>query len=239
MEEGVTIHWHGVDVPNAEDGVAGVTQNAVLPDDRYTYRFRAEQVGTFWYHTHQVSSKEVRRGLFGVLVIEPREAPVGLDLALAVHTFDGVPTINGSDELERRKVEPGTPVRLRLVNTDSFGQQVTVSGSPFRVVAIDGTDLNGPTPTRRARPSRSPGAAGSTSRSRCQRRRVRVTLLKSNAALALSADGKAAPRAELPGPDFDPLAYGRPAPAPFGATTDRVRPSLRAESHAKTRVLRR
>ena len=67
----MTIHWHGVDVPNAEDGVAGVTQNAVLPGERYTYRFRAEQVGTFWYHTHQVSSKEVRRGLFGVLVIEP------------------------------------------------------------------------------------------------------------------------------------------------------------------------
>ncbi len=69
----MTIHWHGVDVPNAEDGVAGVTQNAVLPGESYTYRFRAEQVGTFWYHTHQVSSKEVRRGLFGVIVIEPRE----------------------------------------------------------------------------------------------------------------------------------------------------------------------
>ena len=69
----MTIHWHGVDVPNAEDGVAGVTQDAVLPGERYMYRFRAEQVGTFWYHTHQVSSKEVRRGLFGALVIEPRE----------------------------------------------------------------------------------------------------------------------------------------------------------------------
>ena len=146
----MTIHWHGVDVPNAEDGVAGVTQNAVLPGERYSYRFRAEQVGTFWYHTHQVSSKDVRRGLFGVLVIEPSPVPAaGLDLVAAVHTFDGVPTINGSDELERRKVEPGTPVRLRLVNTDSFGQQVTLSGSPFRVVAIDGTDLNGPTPLER------------------------------------------------------------------------------------------
>ena len=62
-------------MPNAEDGVAGVTQNAVLPGESYTYRFRAEQVGTFWYHTHQVSSKEVRRGLFGVVVIEPRETP--------------------------------------------------------------------------------------------------------------------------------------------------------------------
>ena len=104
VEQGVTIHWHGVDVPNAEDGVAGVTQDAVLPGERYIYRFRAEQVGTFWYHTHQVSSKEVRRGLFGVLVIEPRDdAAAELDLVAAMHTFDGVPTINGSDELERRE----------------------------------------------------------------------------------------------------------------------------------------
>ena len=71
IAQGVTIHWHGVDVPNAEDGVAGVTQDAVLPGERYVYRFRAEQVGTFWYHTHQASSKEVRRGLFGAIVIEP------------------------------------------------------------------------------------------------------------------------------------------------------------------------
>ena len=90
IDVGVTIHWHGIDVPNAEDGVAGVTQNAVLPGESYTYRFRAEQVGTFWYHTHQVSSKEVKRGLFGVVVIEPREQQPGVDTALAVHTFDGI-----------------------------------------------------------------------------------------------------------------------------------------------------
>ena len=94
--EGVTIHWHGVDVPNAEDGVAGVTQNAVLPGQTYTYRFRAEQVGTFWYHTHQVSSEEVRRGLFGVIVIEPtRTAGQALRPRVVAHTFDGVATLNG------------------------------------------------------------------------------------------------------------------------------------------------
>jgi FtsP/CotA-like multicopper oxidase with cupredoxin domain len=43
--EGVTIHWHGLDVPNAEDGVAGVTQNAVEPGGRYVYRFRPSRSG--------------------------------------------------------------------------------------------------------------------------------------------------------------------------------------------------
>ena len=65
IDDGVTIHWHGVDVPNTEDGVAGVTQDAVPPGGRYVYRFRPEQVGTFWYHTHQNASDGVEKGLYG------------------------------------------------------------------------------------------------------------------------------------------------------------------------------
>jgi FtsP/CotA-like multicopper oxidase with cupredoxin domain len=110
VTEGVTIHWHGVDVPSAEDGVAGVTQNAVQPGQTYTYRFRADQVGTFWYHTHQVSSREVRRGLFGVIVIEPRDRQPCFDIALAAHTFEGVPTLNG-DEGGGRENGPSRHVR--------------------------------------------------------------------------------------------------------------------------------
>jgi FtsP/CotA-like multicopper oxidase with cupredoxin domain len=45
---GITLHWHGVDVPNSADGVAGVTQDAVPVGGEYTYRFRAPQAGTFW-----------------------------------------------------------------------------------------------------------------------------------------------------------------------------------------------
>ncbi|MBA3566646.1 MAG: multicopper oxidase domain-containing protein, partial [Actinobacteria bacterium] len=60
IEDGVTIHWHGVNVPNAEDGVAGVTQDAVRPGGRYRYRFRVEQEGSYWYHSHQVGSEQVR-----------------------------------------------------------------------------------------------------------------------------------------------------------------------------------
>src|SRR5919202_2372394 len=78
VEGGVTIHWHGVDVPNAEDGVAGVTQDAVPVGGAHTYRFVADQVGTFWYHSHQVSHVQVQRGLFGALVITSADhAPGG------------------------------------------------------------------------------------------------------------------------------------------------------------------
>ena len=73
VPDGVTLHWHGVDVPNAEDGVAGVTQNAVPVGKSYTYRFVADQVGTYWYHSHQVSHAQVQGGLLGALVVSPPE----------------------------------------------------------------------------------------------------------------------------------------------------------------------
>jgi FtsP/CotA-like multicopper oxidase with cupredoxin domain len=219
---GVTIHWHGVDVPNAEDGVAGVTQNAVLPGQSYTYRFRAEQVGTFWYHTHQVSSEEVQRGLFGALVIERRAQPSGvLDRVLLAHTFDGVATLNGADEPRALRVRPGTAVRIRLVNSDSAVRRFDVGGAAFRVLAIDGTDLNAPSLLDRVS---LPLAAGGRYDVGfvMPAHGVRVELEDSAAALDLTTPtGRPAPPA--PGAvervSFDPLDYGRPAPAPFSASS--------------------
>ena len=60
--------------PNAEDGVAGVTQDAVPVGGSHVYRFVVEDAGTFWYHSHQVSHAQVRGGLFGVLVVAPGDA---------------------------------------------------------------------------------------------------------------------------------------------------------------------
>ena len=62
---GITLHWHGVDVPNADDGVAGVTQDAVMIGQSFTYRFVADHAGTYWYHSHQTSNEQVSGGLLG------------------------------------------------------------------------------------------------------------------------------------------------------------------------------
>jgi FtsP/CotA-like multicopper oxidase with cupredoxin domain len=214
VEDAVTIHWHGIDVPNAEDGVAGVTQDAVVPGQSYTYRFRAEQVGTFWYHTHQVSSKEVRRGLFGVIVIEPREEQPGMDLVLAAHTFDGIPTLNGDEGGGRRETPVGTPVRLRLVNTDSFEQTFTVSGTPFRVLAIDGTDLHEPGELENVAVPIAAGGRVDVGFTQPPSG-VRVGLEGTEVAIGLGPSGGPAPREVAPTGTFDPLTYGTPAPAPF------------------------
>jgi FtsP/CotA-like multicopper oxidase with cupredoxin domain len=145
LEQGVSVHWHGVDVPNAEDGVAGVTQDSVPPGGRYVYRFRAEQAGTYWYHSHQHSLNEVERGLYGAFVVAPADRPLEpVDVALIAHTLRGASLIGGSDEPVRRQVAPGTPVRLRLVNTDNVDRRFALAGTAFRVAAVDGGDLYNP-----------------------------------------------------------------------------------------------
>src|SRR3954449_11660511 len=84
VPDGITLHWHGVDVPNAEDGVAGVTQDAVVPGGSFVYRFVATDAGTYWYHSHQVAHQQLKGGLFGPLVVHPPGEPTARDVVAAV-----------------------------------------------------------------------------------------------------------------------------------------------------------
>jgi FtsP/CotA-like multicopper oxidase with cupredoxin domain len=140
VPDGVSLHWHGVDVPNGDDGVAGVTQDAVPVGGRFEYRFRAVDAGTYWYHSHQQSHEQVPGGLFGMLVVSANAG----DVVAAIHTYDGVRTIDGHKGQWRVPAPPGGTVRVRLANTDETSVIVRPSGR-FRVLAIDGHDVNGPT----------------------------------------------------------------------------------------------
>src|SRR6478672_7801626 len=129
---GVTLHWHGVDVPNADDGVAGVTQDAVRPGREFTYRFRATQVGTFWYHSHQLSHEQVQHGLFGALVITaPGDVDTAADALALVHIYDGQRTINGRSGDVPVAVQPGARVRVRVVNTDNGPMPVGLGAAAY------------------------------------------------------------------------------------------------------------
>lgn len=220
IEDGVTIHWHGVDVPNAEDGVAGVTQDATLPGGRHTYRFRVEQVGTFWYHSHQVSSEQVKRGLFGAFVILPRERArsAGLDQTVLSHTYSSIVAIGREDRVTRRAVAPGTPVRLRLVNTDNAARRFSLEGTPFRVVAIDGTDLDAPSALRGRTLEIAAGGRYDVAFT-MPATPTKLAILGTPVGIAFSRDGKREPVAEAVGPEFDPTDYGRPGTTPFGAAS--------------------
>jgi FtsP/CotA-like multicopper oxidase with cupredoxin domain len=144
IDDGVTLHWHGYDVPNGEDGVAGVTQDALAPGERFTSRFIADEPGTYWYHTHQAASEGVRRGLYGMLIVEPAGGVTeSLDLALPVHRIGGEVVIGATDGPQAFTAEEGETVRLRIANTEQSPIHVTLAGSPFRVAAVDGRDLDG------------------------------------------------------------------------------------------------
>lgn len=73
LAEPTTIHWHGVDVPNAMDGVPGLTQRPVQPGETFVYAFEARPAGTRWYHTHFQEHRQLDRGLAGPLIIEAPE----------------------------------------------------------------------------------------------------------------------------------------------------------------------
>jgi FtsP/CotA-like multicopper oxidase with cupredoxin domain len=141
VEDGVTLHWHGYDVPSGDDGVAGVTQDAVAPGESFVYRFVADQVGTFWYHTHQDALEGIVRGLYGGLVVLPAEDPSDIaDVTALIHTLDGATLIGENDVL--RVPEIG-PTRLRLANTDQVPRRIVLDADA-QLVALDGTDLAEP-----------------------------------------------------------------------------------------------
>ncbi|MGI8586747.1 MAG: multicopper oxidase family protein [Chloroflexia bacterium] len=154
-----TLHWHGIALPNAEDGVAGVTQNAVPPGNSFTYEFVVKDAGTYWYHSHQDTSGQIPRGLFGALIVEPRTAPaVAHDYVVLLHAPAGTNgvLVNGTIGDLHLAARPGDTVRLRLINAvapgiDGGPEAPVLLGAPYRVVALDGRDLSGPQPLGPAR----------------------------------------------------------------------------------------
>ena len=69
-----SIHWHGLILPSNMDGVPGLSFAGIKPGETFTYQFKAVQSGTYWYHSH--SGYQEQTGLYGSIVIEPRETDV-------------------------------------------------------------------------------------------------------------------------------------------------------------------
>ena len=163
LAEGTTVHWHGVRVPNAMDGVPVITQPSIEPGGSFTYEFTAPDAGTFFYHPHQRSYEQMGRGLAGPLIVEESEPPkVDRDVLWVLGDWrlerdasirggfgsfmdvshngrvGNTVTINGRVPDEFR-VRAGERVRLRLVNAAA----ARIFALEFRghrpwVIALDG-----------------------------------------------------------------------------------------------------
>ena len=163
LAEETTVHWHGLRLPNAMDGVPHLTQKPIATGDSFTYEFDCVDAGTFWYHPHSRSSVQVGRGLSGPFIVEERE-PIAVDRDITwalndwrllkdasisndfgnMHDMSHAGrignfiTVNGISP-ETFEVRSGERIRLRLINTSNariFG--LTFEGHAPTIVAMDG-----------------------------------------------------------------------------------------------------
>ena len=122
LEEKTTIHWHGVRVPNAMDGVPHLTQPPVEPGERFRYAFTPEDAGTFWYHPHQRSFEQVGRGLYGPLIIEEADPPqVDRDLVWMLDDW----RLN-----DQGQISGGFGSRHDAMMAGRIGNTITINGKP-------------------------------------------------------------------------------------------------------------
>lgn len=217
VPDGVTLHWHGIDVPGGQDGVAGVTQDAVRIGQDFVYRFVVRRAGTFWYHSHQMSHEQVAGGLFGALVVRPARPPAAtVDVVALAHLYHGIRTLNGSETDVTVTARPGATARVRVINTDNGPVPAWVTGAAPRLVAVDGADLHGPTAIGAAAVLVTAGG----------RADLEVTLpldgspvrVQIGGPLSVVLGGSAGvPPTTRPAGTLDLLTYGTPAPVGFDA----------------------
>ena len=216
VADGLTLHWHGLDVPNSVDGVAGVTQDAIMPGETYGYRFIPRQAGTFWYHSHQMSHPQVLGGLLGPLIILPSDkGSDAVDLTALVHLYGGVRTINGAAGESHVPAAPGTVARVRLINTDGGPMPVWVPGASFRVIAVDGSDVHEPGLVHDQAVLVTAGARVDLAVVVPDTGAVRIAM----AGAGLVVGAGSAPSGPAPSVFVDLLQYGTPAPIGFDPST--------------------
>ena len=103
LPEPTTMHWHGIPVPNAMDGVPGVTQPPIAPGETFVYDFVTDIPGSYLYHSHV--GLQIDRGLIGSLVVEERRPGVAVDREYTLILDDflpGDPTPLGAGGVARR-----------------------------------------------------------------------------------------------------------------------------------------
>jgi len=160
LPEATAVHWHGVHVPNAMDGVPGLTQTPVAPGASFDYRLTPPDAGTFWYHPPLDFGAQLDRGLAGILVVD-EVTPMDVDLDAALLLSDWYLSQRQSVDIAVHTndiaVHTNDRLRLRLVNaTRTRALTVRVDRHQPVVMAIDGEPAE-PFTTRRGRVTLAPG----------------------------------------------------------------------------------
>lgn len=159
---GTDIHWHGIDVPNDQDGVAPITQDLVEPGDTYTYRFTTTEPAIGMYHAHAHGELAVPNGLFGTMYVGdlpsvagrtisgievPDDLEIAQDIPMVVNDAGEIGlTLNGKSfpATEPVVVEQGDWVRVTYFNEGLQVHPMHLHGFEQLVIAKDGEPLDAP-----------------------------------------------------------------------------------------------
>lgn len=141
LPEATTVHWHGLTVPNAMDGVPFITQPPIEPGKSFTYAYTVKDLpGTYMYHSHENALAQVGKGLLGSFIIEP--AKPSWDIEQTVVIGDGPLgfTLNGKGFPATAPIvaKLGQRVLLRFMNAGQFLHPMHLHGFHFEVVTRDG-----------------------------------------------------------------------------------------------------
>tara|TARA_R100000935_G_scaffold26814_1_gene46834 strand:+ start:31470 stop:33800 length:2331 start_codon:yes stop_codon:yes gene_type:complete len=128
MDEETSVHWHGLILPNFYDGVPYLTTPPIKPGTTFQYRIPINQSGTYWYHSHTMLQEQ--SGVYGSIVIQPKEKTLDYDKDLVVVLSDWTneDPMNVLRNLKRRnewyQVKKGTAVPLsRVIKEGALGAQ--------------------------------------------------------------------------------------------------------------------
>ncbi len=164
LDQPTTIHWHGIRIDNAMDGVAALTQDPVKPGETFDYAFTVPDAGSYWYHPHNRTWEQMARGLYGSLIVEEAEPPaydrdlvimlddwrLTEDATIDEESFGSLrdwshsgrlgnwPTVNGAPQPDY-PVKRNERLRLRLYNVCNASVLVLrLDGMTAQIVAHDG-----------------------------------------------------------------------------------------------------
>ena len=156
LQEHITVHWHGMIVPNGMDGVGGLNQPHIKPGQTFVYEFEMRNSGTFMYHPHSDEMVQMAMGMMGMIVVHPRDPafrPVDRDFVFIMSTYDIDPgtylpkvtdfnmwtwnsrVFPGIDVLP---VRLGDRVRVRMGNLSMTSHPIHLHGHHFAVSCTDG-----------------------------------------------------------------------------------------------------
>ena len=144
LPDPTTIHWHGYKVPFAMDGVTWMT-DPVMPGTTFVYEFPLVHAGTFWYHPHFDTARQVDGGLFGMLVVEdPAQPAAADDLVFVLDALDERHIEDGAEEHEEGEEEEehghdhglGAIAQLWRVNGQPAPLEIDLAGGQTARVRI-------------------------------------------------------------------------------------------------------